>query len=302
MMGYGGQGRGPMEKQEILVRLFSGNKQLPTLPVLFSRLNKMLENPFISSKKIADLIMKDQAMMSKILRLSNCAIYSKRQEITNLTNAVTFLGTTIIRNLILQISVVRIFRFHDDIPGFNINTFWEHSLGAAYFTNTLVKKLNLPPSDDYYAAGLLHDIGKLAIYQFYPEKFKAIVKKQLNQGLVDYEAEEEVLGVGHQDVGRFLAEKWRFKQEITAAIRDHHKCLESMALPAAVVRISNLFTKAAALCFPWDKKAFAIIGDPAWDILAAYKNKPIDVERMTFEIYDESAYIRDSVKELLSKK
>ena len=59
-----------MEKQKILNRLFSGNRQLPTLPVLFGELNKMLENPFTSNKKISELLMKDQSMVAKILKLS----------------------------------------------------------------------------------------------------------------------------------------------------------------------------------------------------------------------------------------
>jgi len=292
-----------MEKQKILHRLFSGDKQLPTLPVLFSQLNKMLENPFNSNKTIAELIMKDQSMVAKILKLSNCAMYSKRQEITNLSNAITFLGNTIIKNLILQISLVRMFnQTDDDIPAFSINVFWEHSLGTAYFTNALVKRLNLPPNDNYYIAGLLHDIGRLVIYQFYPQEFKKIVKMQLEEEMVDYEAEEKVLGVAHQDVGTFLAEKWNFKREIIVAIRDHHKSLPSLALHPAVVRISNLFAKAASLCFPWDKKVFEIPGDPAWEILAAFKKEPIDVERLTFELIDESGDIKESVKELLGEK
>jgi len=292
-----------MDKQKILVRLFSGNRQLPTLPVLFGQLKKMMENPFISNKKIADLIMKDQAMAAAILKLSNSAMYSKRQEITNLSYAITFLGATMIRNLIMQISLVRLFNLEDDeIPDFSINTFWEHSLGTAYFTDAIVKKLKLPPNDDYYIAGLLHDIGKLVIYHFYPEKFKEIVKKQLYDLSAACEAEEEVLGVSHQDVGTFLAEKWKFKTEIIAAIRDHHKYLPTLALHPAVVRISDLFTKAAGLCFPWDRKVFEIPGDPAWKILASRRNESIDVERLTFEIIDESGDIRDSVKELLRKK
>ncbi len=292
-----------MDKQKILIRLFSGNKQLPTLPVLFGQFKKMMETPFVSNKKIAELIMKDQSMAAKILKLSNSAIYSKRQEITNLSYAITFLGATTIRNLIMQISLVRLFNLEDDeIPDFSINTFWEHSLGTAYFTDTIVKKLKIPPNDDYYIAGLLHDIGKLVIYQFYPEEFKEIVKKQLQDRSASCEAEEEVLGVTHQDVGTFLVEKWKFKTGIIAAIRDHHKYLPSLTLHAALIRISDLFTRAAGLCFPWDKKVFEIPGDPAWEILASRGNQSIDVERLTFEIIDESGDIRDSVKELLRKK
>jgi putative nucleotidyltransferase with HDIG domain len=292
-----------MEKQKRLMQLFSGNKQLPALPVIFSQLNQLLDNPFTSNKKISDLMMKDQSMVSKILKLSNSAMYSKRQEITNLTNAITFLGTSLLRNLVLQISMVRIFDLDDDdIPDFNINTFWEHSLGTAYFSEVVVKKLGLPESDDYYLGSLLHDIGKLVLYQFYPEDFKTIIKKQIEDNLIDYEAEEAILGVNHQEIGTFLAEKWKFKPEIVKAIRDHHKSLSSISMATAVVRISNLFTKAAGLCFPWDKRVFEIAGDPAWEILANYKNEPVDVERMTFEITDEIDKIKDSVRELLNKK
>ncbi|MGE5341479.1 MAG: HDOD domain-containing protein [Candidatus Omnitrophota bacterium] len=291
------------DKSTILKQMFAGAKQLPTLPVLFNQLNQMLDNPFTSNKKISELIMKDQSLVAKILRLSNSAMYSKRQEITNLSNAITFLGTKSIRNLILQISLVRLFEIKDsDIPEFSINSFWEHSLGAAYFTDVIVKKLNLPFSDNYYIGALLHDIGKLVVYQFYPVEFKKIVKKIVDENMADYDAEESVLGVNHTDIGDYMAEIWKFKKEIAESIRDHHKVLQSMPLHVAVIRISNAFTKAAGLCFPWDKKVFEIAGDPAWDILAKYKAEPIDVERMTFEITDETGIIQDSVRELLSKK
>lgn len=283
--------------------MFAGNKQLPTLPVLFNQLNKMLDNPFTSNKAISELIMKDQSLVAKILKLSNSALYSKRQEITNLSNAITFLGTASIRNLILQISLVRLFDIKDDqIPEFSISIFWEHSLGTAYFTEVIAKKLNLPHSDTYYIGGLLHDIGKLVIFQFYLNEFKQIIKKQLDKNLIDYEAEEEILGVNHTDIGTYIAEHWNFKREIIESIRDHHKNLKTLPMHAALVRISNLFTKAAGLCFPWDKHVFDITGDYAWEILSTQKNESIDVERLTFEISDETSIIQDSVRELLSKK
>jgi putative nucleotidyltransferase with HDIG domain len=290
-------------KQQILNKLFPGARQLPTLPILFTEINRMLDNPFTSNRKISHLLMKDQSMVTRILKLSNSALYAKRQEISDLTNAITFLGTQTLRNLILQIALVRLFPFDDkEIPGFSANIFWEHSLGTAYFTNTLVKKLNLPASDDYYLGGLLHDLGKLVVYRFYPQKFKDITLKQLKEDAVDIEAEQEVLGVNHADIGEFLAEKWKFKPSIVAAIRDHHKTLRSPAVHVAVVRISNLFSKAAALCFPWDKRVFDIVGDPAWEILKTHAKGDVDVERMTFEIQDESDKIKESVRELLSRK
>jgi putative nucleotidyltransferase with HDIG domain len=270
----------------------------------------MLDNPISSSREISLMLMKDQAMVARILKLSNSALYTKPQEITNLANAVTYLGTQTLRNIILQIAMVRMFPFDKkDIPQFSAVTFWEHSLGTAYFTNTLEKKLNLPVSEDYYIGGLLHDLGKLMIYQFYPGKFREIIRRQVQENVACAEAEEEVLGVNHADIGEYLAQQWQFKPTVVAAIRDHHKILASSAaslgeqpVHAAVVRIANMFAKAAGLCFPWDKRVFDIVGDPSWEVLKTHADGQVDVERLTFEIRDEAENIKASVKELLSNK
>jgi len=291
-----------MEKKEILEKLFTGERQLPTLPVIFDKLNQMLQDPHTSNKRIADLMMKDQAMVIKVLKLCNSAMYSKRKEITNLANAITFLGVKNLKTLILQISLVKVFNISDkEIPEFNITTFWEHSLGTAYFTTIILKKLNLEISDNYYIAGLLHDIGKLVIYQFYPEKFKEIIKKEIKDNLIDYKAEEEVLGVNHNDIGGYLAEKWKFNPEIVNVIKEHHHTTSTPNLLVSVVQISNLFAKASGLCFPWDNKLFEIIGDPNWEIIAAHAGH-LDTDALVNEIMSEAQSVRDSVRELLSGK
>jgi putative nucleotidyltransferase with HDIG domain len=289
-----------MEKKEILEKLFSADRQLPTLPVILDKLNEMLKNPMTSNKKIADLITKDPAMVTKILKLSNSAMYSKRQKITNLANAITFLGIEKLKTLILQISLVKVFTFSSDgIPEFSITTFWEHSLGTAYFANLMVDKLKLPKSDNYYIAGLLHDIGKLVIYQFYPEKFTEIIHKQINENLIDTQAEEEILGVNHNDIGEFLAKKWNFNEEIINVIKSHHDANTSQTITVAVVQVSNLFAKAAGLCFPWDNKFFEIVGDPNWEVIANH-TEGISIDEMVTEMMNESESVKDSVNELLS--
>ena len=212
-----------MDKQKILIRLFSGNKQLPALPVLFGQLKKMMEDPFVSNKKIAELIRKDQSMVAKILKLSNSAIYGKRQEITNLSYAITFLGATTIRNLIMQILLVRVFNLEGEgIPGFNVNTFWEHSLGTAYFTEIIVKKLKLPPNDDYYIAGLLHDLGKLPLRAQFPAVYHRVWDLARRHTLQLYQSEIRHLGLDHCDVGQLIAQKWRLGCSLVESLSYHH--------------------------------------------------------------------------------
>ncbi|MGE5343803.1 MAG: HDOD domain-containing protein [Candidatus Omnitrophota bacterium] len=289
-----------MEKQDILDKLFSGEKKLPTLPVIFDKLNQMLKDPNASNKQIADLMMKDQAMVIKVLKMCNSAMYSTRKEITNLPSAIAFLGIQKIKTLLLQVSLVKTFEIKDnDIPEFDIATFWEHSLGTAYFANIIVKKLGLLPDDNYYLAGLLHDIGKLIIYQFYPNEFKAIVKKQIKTGQLDTLTEEEVLGVNHNEIGGYLAEKWNFSPEIITAIREHHTTsAETDNLLVSVVQVANLFAKTSGLCFPWDHQLFAITGDANWDVIAK-NSKNVDTDALVEEILGEFQVIKDSVRDLL---
>jgi len=269
-----------MEKIEIFNKLFSGDKKIPTLPVIFDKLNQMLRDPNASSKQIADLMMKDQSMVSKVLKLCNSALYSTRKEITNLSSAIAFLGLHRIKELVLQVSLVKTFPIKDtDIPEFSINTFWEHSLGTAYFTNLITKKAHIQHDDNYYLAGLLHDIGKILIYQFHPDKFKEIIKRQIKMNCSDVSAEEEVLKLNHSDVGGFLAEKWNFSPEIITVIKEHHDTSAPQNLLVSVVQAANLFAKTAGLCFPWDTKVFEIIGDPTWDVIAK-NSKDLDTDSL----------------------
>jgi putative nucleotidyltransferase with HDIG domain len=292
-----------MVKEQILKSLFLRKRQLPTLPVIFAEFTKLINKPFVSTRQIAELIKKDQSMVAKILQLSNSALYSKRQKINNLANAITYLGTETLKNIILQICLVRMFKFElCAIPDFNPASFWEHSLGTAYFSDILAHKLKLPHDENYYIGGLLHDIGKVLTYQFYPEKFEETVLEQIEEECPDYVAEKEVLGVDHSDIGGFLAEHWNFKREIINTIENHHKLLMSrLDVVTAVVSISNLFSKRAGLCFPWDDKSVDIANYEGWQRLMEINNMQIDIDQVTLGLSEQADDLRESVQTLLAE-
>lgn len=292
-----------MNKDKEKVFNFLFRKQLPTLPTIFTEFSKLANSPYVSNKKIADLIKKDQSMVVKILRLSNSAIYGKRQEIKNLTNAITYLGLETLKNLILQIALVRMFNFQDNkIPDFNPASFWEHSIATAYFATIIQDRLKLPPNENYYIGGLLHDIGKVLIYQFYPSKFEEMVLLQIEDEMPDYESEKEVLGVDHAEIGGVLAEKWKFDKDIINTIHYHHSMLPSRANTlTAVVSISNLFAKKAGLCFAWDDKSFDINTFSGWEMLEEKSKTKIDVDQTVLSLIEETENVREVVEVLLRK-
>jgi len=244
-----------LDKEKRVKALFLG-KKLPSLPIVFTELRNTLNKPFVSNKAIAEVIKKDQSMMAKILKLSNSALYGKRQNITELSNAITYLGINTIKGIALQISLINMFKKKSHkIPEFKPTAFWEHSIGTAYLAELLAWELKLPKNENYYIAGLLHDIGKLLIFHIYPDKFEDIVLEQLTSESHNYEAEQEILGVDHTDIGSYLAETWKFHKEIKNTIGYHHKMLESrMDLVVATVSIANVFAKNSGLCLPWDKE------------------------------------------------
>ncbi|MCP5051023.1 MAG: HDOD domain-containing protein [bacterium] len=287
------------DKEKVFSFLF--RKQLPTLPTIFTEFTKLMENPYVSNAKIADLIKKDQAMMVKILKLSNSAMYGKRQEIRNLTNAITYLGLETLKNIILQIALVRMFDFKDNkIPDFNPASFWEHSIATAYFAGLLEKKLKLPHDENFYIGGLLHDIGKVLIYQFYPTKFEDMVLIQIEDEIPDYEAEKEVLGVDHAELGGVLAEKWKFDKAIINAIQYHHSMLKSRSSTlTAIVSIANLFSKKTGLCFPWDDRSINIKGFVGWEMLSEQSKMNIDIDHVILQLTEEADNVKETVETLL---
>lgn len=290
------------ENEQIFHRLFLGNHELPALPSIYNEAIRLIENPYTTTDKLARLIMQDQAIVSQIIRLCNSPLFAARQEISSLASAINYLGMNVIKEMLLQISLVRTFPFNtESVPEFDLTVFWEHSLGTAYLTEHIAEKLGMVRSDLHYIGGLLHDIGKLLVYHVRPEDFALVVANQKEKGFDDIAAEREVLGMDHAEIGALLAEKWSFSREVIDMIRYHHEQKGSGFKDVCLVRIANHFAKAAGLTFPWETREIPITRDYAWDTLTEGE-RGIDVERMTFEIMDEAEKVKETVTSMLSRK
>jgi len=278
---------------------------MPSLPILFVELQKLLDNPFCSNHAISELIRKDQGMVSKIMQLSNSALYGKRQEIKRIDNAITYLGTETLRNLVLQVCLVRMFPINTRaIPDFSASLFWKHSLATAYFAEQLVLMLRLPKSDDYYLGGLLHDLGKVLLYQFYPDLFEKIVLKAIEQNMSGIDAEREVIEVDHAEIGAFLTESWKFDSAIQKVISNHHLLIPSkMNLATAVVSLANNFANICGLGLPWDNTQFEDITKlSAWEwIRNNQKLIGLEPDNLLFELSQHASGIGSSVDILLGQ-
>ena len=195
---------------------------LPTIPVILFEVNKMLQDDECSVKKLSDLIESDQALTARILRLVNSAFYGFRSEIVDISRALIVLGFNTVRNAIVTVSTIDAFRPSGDFEGFEIKDLWKHSVAVAITSKQLAEKGRVISSDDAFVAGLLHDIGKIIIAQFFRDHFYKILQSMQEEKISFIEAEMKLSSVHHGHIGGYLAEKWQFPRRLADAIRFHH--------------------------------------------------------------------------------
>jgi putative nucleotidyltransferase with HDIG domain len=218
-----------MEAEEIFQKL-DRITELPTLPVILSRLNTMLADPDTSISKLKRVIETDQAITSKLLKLVNSAFYGFRARISNIPHALALLGFNSVRNAIISITVFDAFSKRAGAEGWDARDFWKHSMSVAVISRFLAGKSRVAVPDDAFVAGLLHDIGKLIMAQYFREKFTRVVTLMQEQGRSFAQAEKaDYPPFDHARIGGYIAEKWQFPKSLIEAIQYHHTMTKEAA-------------------------------------------------------------------------
>lgn len=210
-------------KQQRLKKVTQSIIGLPTLPAVVTQLIGLIDNPKTSARNVAQLISADQALTAKILKLANSAFYGFPREIATVDLAVVVLGFETVKNLGLSVSVLERFSSAGENTHFDRQKFWEHSIACGVAAKLLAEKLHYRSfSGEAFAAGILHDIGKLILSQYFSVDFKQIIDLMEQGDLYIGKAEEEILGVTHADVGGWLAQRWNLPDQLEDAITFHH--------------------------------------------------------------------------------
>lgn len=215
-----------MDEQQILQKL-DRIEEIPTLPTIVFELNKYLQNPDTSIKTVCDTIEKDQAIALKILKLVNSAFYGFKSKISDLRNAIVLLGYNAVRNAIVSLSVIHSFSKRVALSDFDISQFWKHSLAVAVTSKNIAQLSKKESPDNCFVGGLLHDIGKVILAQYFPDLFEKVwttLQGTLqDEHLSFYEAEQKKLPIDHTKIGAHLASKWQLPEGLVEAIRWHHE-------------------------------------------------------------------------------
>jgi putative nucleotidyltransferase with HDIG domain len=217
---------------------------LPTPPIVFTQITKVINNPNTSAYEIGAIIAEDPALTAKVLKLTNSSYYGISRTITNVKQAIVILGLDAVKSLVISASVFDAFSKNSALDREYLEYFWRHSLLVAIMAKTLsrfIKRGFLHESEIAFSGGLLHDIGKLIIISHLAEeysKIKTIMEKRPSYSEIDIES--SVLQFSHSDLGSYMAAKWNLPGEICFAILNHHS---EEAIPvdsfAAVIHLAD---------------------------------------------------------------
>lgn len=205
--------------------VISNIRNLPTPPIVFHQIQKVINDPNVNATKIANILAEDPAMSVKVLRLTNSAFYGLSKEIESVKQAVVIVGFEAIKNLVLSASVLDMFK-DKSIDQEAQEKYWRHSLSTALCCRILarqIKSRGIVDPDSAFSAGLLHDVGKMIFSCFLPEEY-AEFKEQRTSDMVsqDFEVEDRAFGYTHAQIGSFLGTMWKIPQKLTDAIYYHH--------------------------------------------------------------------------------
>lgn len=211
---------GTPEKLQQLVQTI---RDLPALPEVVVRVMRMAEDPRTDAQGIARVIATDQAMAARVLKLANSAFYGLPRRVGTLSEAVVILGFRTIKNLAIAASTFEL--LNREIAGYWLQRgeLWRHSLACAIGAQLIARRARLPVSEEAFVAGLLHDIGKVAIDLFVRAQFDQIMERALQDRIPFVEAEQAVLGFNHAMAGGLIAEKWNLPPLLVSVIKYHHQ-------------------------------------------------------------------------------
>lgn len=216
-------------------------RDIPPLPDVVVKVMQQTRDPNVSARELTETISMDQGLTGNILRLCNSAYYGIPRVVSSLTQAIMYLGFHTVRSLVLTCSVSNLFNPDKKIYGYSRGGIWYHTVACAMTSELICKRIKPDLHDTAFTAGLLHDVGQLILGVTIKDTSDTIMDLMINGGLNELDAERQVLGFSHEEVGGLLADNWNFPEELIQAIRYHHhpETVPTPSLLPAIVHLAD---------------------------------------------------------------
>lgn len=185
---------------------------------------RVISDPASTVKELKEVILTDPPLAARVLKTANSAYYSRSftRSFSDIEQAIIWMGTEIIRELALSQKVCEIFDHDEEYDVYSRRSLWRHSIAVALMTKAIFRKEFGMKGENAYVAGLLHDIGVIAEDQFLRNPFIETIRMAREKKMDITDAEREVLGFDHAEVGAAICSSWGLPDELVAAIKGHN--------------------------------------------------------------------------------
>uniref|UniRef100_A0A7C4RVH5 HDOD domain-containing protein n=1 Tax=Fervidobacterium thailandense TaxID=1008305 RepID=A0A7C4RVH5_9BACT len=227
----------------MLKELVTTVSEIPTPDVIVQQIIATASNPNTSAKELEKVISMDVGLSTKILRLVNSAYYGLPRKVTKLSEAIVIIGFKTVRNLAL--SVFTYSALHSKQTFVDHDKLWAHFMLTAVFSEQIGKSIGFMNREELFLAGMMHDVGKLAIDLLFPTYFYELTKVSQSTGLTVYDIEMRMNTEPHTEVGAELLKFWKFPDEYVQTTFLHERPSINPNSPyiemACIVHLANVF-------------------------------------------------------------
>jgi putative nucleotidyltransferase with HDIG domain len=227
--------------------ILKGIQNLDPLPVTARKLASMLRDDETSVHEIANVVEYDAAVAANVLRVANSAAYAGRYPVERIRDAVVRLGTANLLTIVLG-EFLRVFKVAAPLYDLTEDDLYLHSAASALVIKALTSEIRHRMPSSASLGALLHDIGKLIMVRYMKADVSALRSLCTEKQIAFVEAERELLGCDHAEVGALMARQWGFPEDVIMAIEHHHKVVPGGSGPVLdAVMLANYATKSIGI-------------------------------------------------------
>ncbi|MEI6208528.1 MAG: HDOD domain-containing protein [Desulfuromonadales bacterium] len=268
-----------MDKVAMMIkarRLFKDIIDLPTIPAIVSKVVSLLDNDETDPEDVADLILSDQVLAARVIRVVNSPLFRSMNQITTVKRALVYLGFKSIREMILTSYFID--GFNNKEQPFEMKLFWMHSFSVGAMSRRIAMQVGYADTEKAYLVGIVHDIGKVFLGHYCKEEYGKMLVGIKNTSYTTYEAEYEFFGTTHSEVGLCLGQRWNFPPLYCDVISYHHTSEMATEDPllTAIVSLADFFSLSHLTA---SSVAQASLPGPseenAWNVLRQLTENPI---------------------------
>jgi HD-like signal output (HDOD) protein len=199
--------------------------RMPSLSTTVAKVLEICNRPSAAANDLSRVISYDPVLTGQMLKLINSAYYGLPNHITSLARAIVMLGVNTVKNMVLATSVLSGCKRLSNLQALTVDDFWAHSLCVGVLSKIIAKMCRLPDTehDEFFIAGLLHDLGKLPIMACFPELYLESIGSSKNSNIQLFKSETMHIGFNHCQVGALIAVKWKLSGGMQEAITRHHE-------------------------------------------------------------------------------